>query len=39
MNDLQNAVFLAHAFVKGGLKTIAITLRTANTYNAMKAIT
>ncbi|WP_208434637.1 bifunctional 4-hydroxy-2-oxoglutarate aldolase/2-dehydro-3-deoxy-phosphogluconate aldolase [Bartonella taylorii] len=39
IDDLQIAVPLARALVKGGLKTMEITLRTSNAYDAIKAIT
>lgn len=38
IDNLQNAVPLARALIKGGLKTIEITLRTPNAYDAIKAI-
>ncbi|ATP12732.1 2-dehydro-3-deoxy-phosphogluconate aldolase [Bartonella henselae] len=39
IDTLQNAVPLARALVKGGLRTIEVTLRTANALDAIKAIT
>ncbi|WP_409360938.1 bifunctional 4-hydroxy-2-oxoglutarate aldolase/2-dehydro-3-deoxy-phosphogluconate aldolase [Bartonella heixiaziensis] len=39
IDDLQNAVPLARALVKGGLKTIEVTLRTKNALDAIKIIT
>ncbi|WP_156851419.1 bifunctional 4-hydroxy-2-oxoglutarate aldolase/2-dehydro-3-deoxy-phosphogluconate aldolase [Bartonella refiksaydamii] len=39
IDDLQMAVPLARALVKGGLKTMEITLRTPNAYDAIEAIT
>ncbi|VEJ45832.1 bifunctional 4-hydroxy-2-oxoglutarate aldolase/2-dehydro-3-deoxy-phosphogluconate aldolase [Bartonella vinsonii] len=38
IDDLQSAVSLARALVKGGLKTIEITLRTPKACDAIKAI-
>ncbi|WP_019221839.1 bifunctional 4-hydroxy-2-oxoglutarate aldolase/2-dehydro-3-deoxy-phosphogluconate aldolase [Bartonella senegalensis] len=38
IDTLQNAVPLARALVKGGLRTIEVTLRTANALDAIKAI-
>ncbi|WP_273720928.1 MULTISPECIES: bifunctional 4-hydroxy-2-oxoglutarate aldolase/2-dehydro-3-deoxy-phosphogluconate aldolase [unclassified Bartonella] len=38
IDDLQSAIPLAHALVKGGLKTIEVTLRTPNACDAIKAI-
>ncbi|UTO28014.1 bifunctional 4-hydroxy-2-oxoglutarate aldolase/2-dehydro-3-deoxy-phosphogluconate aldolase [Bartonella harrusi] len=38
IDDLQNAIPLARALVKGGLKTIEITLRTAYACDTIKAI-
>ncbi|WP_342487237.1 hypothetical protein [Bartonella quintana] len=39
IDDLQSAIPLERSLVKGGLKTIEITLRTPNALNAIKAIT
>ncbi|GAA5100949.1 hypothetical protein GCM10023260_13260 [Bartonella acomydis] len=39
IDELQNAIPLARALIKGGLKTMEITLRTLNAYKAIKAIT
>ncbi|AFR26651.1 hypothetical protein RM11_0944 [Bartonella quintana RM-11] len=39
IDDLQSAIPLERSLVKGGLKTIEITLRTPNARNAIKAIT
>ncbi|WP_019220157.1 bifunctional 4-hydroxy-2-oxoglutarate aldolase/2-dehydro-3-deoxy-phosphogluconate aldolase [Bartonella florencae] len=39
IDNLQSAAPLARALVKGGLKTIEITLRTPSAYDAIKAIT
>ncbi len=38
IDDLESAIPLARTLVKGGLKTIEITLRTPIAYEAMKAI-
>ncbi len=39
IDNIQSAVPLARALVKGGLKTIEITLRTPNALKAIKTIT
>lgn len=39
IEDLQSAIPLARALVKGGLKTIEVTLRTPNACDAIKAMT
>ncbi|GAA4665348.1 hypothetical protein GCM10023262_12830 [Bartonella pachyuromydis] len=39
IDNLQSAIPLARALIKGGLKTIEITLRTPNACDAIKAIT
>ncbi|MET3590445.1 2-dehydro-3-deoxyphosphogluconate aldolase/(4S)-4-hydroxy-2-oxoglutarate aldolase [Bartonella silvatica] len=38
IDDLKTAIPLARALVKGGLKTIEITLRTPDAYNAIKEV-